>query len=66
VSVPRRDAQGRFTLHDHPWRLTAVPLTSCREIRNMHSDYGYYDLYLSKTLEVPCRSSAEEKVLWSA
>jgi hypothetical protein len=42
----RTDAQGLRSLHEHPGRLTAVVLAPSGEIRNMHSAYGYYGLYI--------------------
>jgi len=42
----RSDAQGVRSLHEHPRRLTAAFRMPSGEIRNMHSAYGYYGLYL--------------------
>lgn len=40
------DAQGVTSLHEHPWRVTSALRTPSGEIRNMHSTYGYYGLYI--------------------
>jgi hypothetical protein len=42
----RSDAQGHFSFHEHPRQLSGAAGIACREIRNMHSTYGYYGLYL--------------------
>ena len=49
----RGDAQGAGSLHEYPWRLTSVLLASCGEIRNIHSTYGYYGLYIYVRKEMP-------------
>ena len=40
------DAQGTACLHEHPLRVTTAVRAPSGEIRNMHSAYGYYGLYL--------------------
>jgi hypothetical protein len=42
----RSDAQGRGAVHEHPQWLTGAARTPSGEIRNMHSTYGYYGLYI--------------------
>ena len=52
MSTVRGDAQGATSLHEHPWRLTAALRTPSGEIRNMHSTYGYYGLYIYLRKEI--------------